>query len=578
MFKGIPASPGVVIGEAFIINHKIGEIEKQELPSAKINEEIMLLREAVEKTKMEIFAIREKVIFEIGNAEADIFNAYIFLLEDPLFVGKAEEIVKKEKVNSAYALSVITAQYAEIYNRISDSYLKERGRDIAGLVDKILRNLSANMDSKEQAGQNEKYIIISHDLSPADTADLDKKKVMGFVTEVGGATSHTAIVARSLEIPAVVGVRDITDNVKSGDIIIVDGEKGIVVVNPNPKVMLAYKEERRQYLIKMRMLKRLKSLDAVTLDKHKVVLNANIEFPEEVGIVNEHNVEGVGLFRTEFIYLNRMNLPSEEEQFAAYKTVAEKMNPKPATIRTLDIGGDKFLPYFKIPTEQNPFLGLRSIRLSLTNMNIFKLQLRAILRASAYGNLRIMFPMITIAEEIDEAKKILEEVKAELRSKKVPFDEEIKIGIMIEVPSAAIMSDDMSKKVDFMSIGSNDLVQYTLAVDRTNEAVSSIYDPLNPAVLRLIKMVVESAHRNGIPVSVCGEMAGEAHAAFILIGMGVDELSMSAVSVLNVKRVIRAINFKDALTVAEHCLKLNRASEIKAFVLGQLNDVMYVKK
>ncbi len=578
MFKGIPASPGVVIGEAFIINHKIGEIEKQELPSAKINEEIMLLREAVEKTKMEIFAIREKVIFEIGNAEADIFNAYIFLLEDPLFVGKAEEIVKKEKVNSAYALSVIAAQYAEIYNRISDSYLKERGRDIAGLVDKILRNLSANMDSKEQAGQNEKYIIISHDLSPADTADLDKKKVMGFVTEVGGATSHTAIVARSLEIPAVVGVRDITDNVKSGDIIIVDGEKGIVVVNPNPKVMLAYKEERRQYLIKMRMLKRLKSLDAVTLDKHKVVLNANIEFPEEVGIVNEHNVEGVGLFRTEFIYLNRMNLPSEEEQFAAYKTVAEKMNPKPATIRTLDIGGDKFLPYFKIPTEQNPFLGLRSIRLSLTNMNIFKLQLRAILRASAYGNLRIMFPMITIAEEIDEAKKILEEVKAELRSKKVPFDEEIKIGIMIEVPSAAIMSDDMSKKVDFMSIGSNDLVQYTLAVDRTNEAVSSIYDPLNPAVLRLIKMVVESAHRNGIPVSVCGEMAGEAHAAFILIGMGVDELSMSAVSVLNVKRVIRAINFKDALTVAEHCLKLNRASEIKAFVLGQLNDVMYVKK
>ncbi|MEI7640105.1 MAG: phosphoenolpyruvate--protein phosphotransferase [bacterium] len=578
MFKGIPASPGVVIGEAFIINHKIGEIEKQELPSAKINEEIMLLREAVEKTKMEIFAIREKVIFEIGNAEADIFNAYIFLLEDPLFVGKAEEIVKKEKVNSAYALSVIAAQYAEIYNRISDSYLKERGRDIAGLVDKILRNLSANMDSKEQAGQNEKYIIISHDLSPADTADLDKKKVMGFVTEVGGATSHTAIVARSLEIPAVVGVRDITDNVKSGDIIIVDGEKGIVVVNPNPKVMLAYKEERRQYLIKMRMLKRLKSLDAVTLDKHKVVLNANIEFPEEVGIVNEHNVEGVGLFRTEFIYLNRMNLPSEEEQFAAYKTVAEKMNPKPATIRTLDIGGDKFLPYFKIPTEQNPFLGLRSIRLSLTNMNIFKLQLRAILRASAYGNLRIMFPMITIVEEIDEAKKILEEVKAELRSKKVPFDEEIKIGIMIEVPSAAIMSDDMSKKVDFMSIGSNDLVQYTLAVDRTNEAVSSIYDPLNPAVLRLIKMVVESAHRNGIPVSVCGEMAGEAHAAFILIGMGVDELSMSAVSVLNVKRVIRAINFKDALTVAEHCLKLNRASEIKAFVLGQLNDVMYVKK
>ena len=577
MFKGIPASPGIVIAEANVVTMKIHAIDRKTIAPDRIGGEIEKLERAVGKTKIEIMAIKDKVIYDIGNSEADIFNAYLLLLDDPMFVGKAREIIKNKNVNVEYALSLVLKDYTEFFNKISDSYLKEKSRDISGLVDKILKNLM-DIDSKEQTNARDRYIVVAHDLSPADTADMDKNKVLGFITEVGGATSHTAIVARSLEIPAVVGVRNVTSMVKDGDILILDGETGIVAINPTPKVLKAYQGERKKYVEKQRILKRLKRLEAITVDKHKVFLTANIEFPEEVGVVNDNNAEGIGLFRTEFIYINKVNLPSEDEQFLSYKAVVEKMSPKLVTIRTLDIGGDKFLPYFKIQPEQNPFLGMRAIRLSLSNINIFKLQLRAILRASAYGKVRSMFPMISVLEEVTLAIKALDEVKAELKRKKVQFDKDIEIGIMIEVPSAAIMSDELARRVDFFSIGTNDLIQYTLAVDRGNEAVSKYYDALNPAVLRLIKIVIENAHRHNVKVSVCGEMAGAPHLAVLLIGMGINELSVSPASILSVKKVVRSINFKDSIVMADKALKMKRSADIKGFIMSKLNQILYSDK
>jgi phosphotransferase system enzyme I (PtsI) len=577
MYKGIAASPGIVIGPAHVISGKTTVVNRQAIVISKVEGEITRLRTAVEKTRLDLIAIKEKVVHDIGTSEAEIFTAYIQLLSDPMFTGKAEELIRTQLINGEYALQTILQNYAEFSSRIADAYLKERSRDINSLVDKIIGNMEAS-SKKEVKVSSEKYIIIAKDLSPADTADMDKNNVLGFVTEMGGATSHTAIVARSMEIPAVVGIRDITTTTKDGDLVIIDGEKGIVVINPNPKILNLYKEERKKFILKLRMLKRLKKLDALTIDRHKIDLSANIEFPEEIGAVLENNAEGVGLFRTEFIFINKSNLPNEEEQFEAYKMIAQKMNPRPVTIRTLDIGGDKFLPYLKIAPEQNPFLGLRAIRLSMANLNIFKLQLRAILRASAFGKIKIMFPMITIPEEVDEAVKIMDEVKAELKRKEVKFDEKIKIGAMIEVPSAVIMADEIAKRVDFFSIGTNDLIQYTVAADRGNESVSYLYDPLNPAVLRLIKMTANSAHKAGIKVSVCGEMAGAPHLAYLLIGLGIDELSVSPSSILSVKKLIRNISFKDALEAAEEALREEKPSVIRDKVLENLNRVLLPKK
>lgn len=574
MYKGIPASPGIVIGPAYVVTKRAAEVKKETLEKSEIPAETGRLKAAVEKTRRDIEMIKEKVVFDIGNKDADIFNAYILLLKDQMFIGKAEKIIEEQKVNSEFALSQVLDDYVEFFSRLSDSYLKEKLRDINGLVEKILGNL-AEMKGGERDAIKGEYIVVAHDLSPADTADMDKNKVLGFITEAGGATSHTAIVARSLEIPAVVGVRDITQTVKTGDTIVLDGEKGIVAINPPAKVLTAYREEQKKYLAKQKNLKRLKMLEAVTLDKHKVFMTANIEFPEETGVVRDNNADGIGLFRTEFIYISKVNLPSEDDQFESYRTVVEKMSPKPVTIRTLDIGGDKFLPYFKISPEQNPFLGLRAIRLSFANLNIFKTQLRAILRASAFGPVKLMFPMISNVEEVDEAKKIVGEVMDELAKKQVKFDREIKIGIMIEVPSAAMMAEELAKKVDFFSVGTNDLIQYTIAVDRGNETVASYYDALNPAVLRLIKKTTESAHKSGIKTSVCGEMAGTPYLAFLLIGLGVDELSVSPASILSVKKLIRSVNFQDAFETAEAVLRMDKAQDIKDFLLKKLNSLLY---
>lgn len=572
MYKGIPASPGIVIGDAYVVSKRASEVRKEKISGGEIAGERARLKAAVEKTRRDIEVIKEKVVFDIGNKDADIFNAYILLLKDQMFIGKAEKIVEEQKVNSEFALSQVLNDYVEFFSRLSDSYLKEKLRDINGLVEKILGNL-AEMKGGERESLKGEYIVVAHDLSPADTADMDKNRVLGFITEVGGATSHTAIVARSLEIPAVVGVRDITRTVKTGDTIVLDGEKGIVAVNPPAKVLTAYREEQKKYLFKLKLLKKLKMLDASTLDGHKVLMTANIEFPEETGVVRDNNADGIGLFRTEFIYINKVNLPTEDDQYESYKMVVEKMAPKPVTIRTLDIGGDKFLPYFKISPEQNPFLGLRAIRLSLVNLNIFKTQLRAILRASAFGPIKLMFPMISTVEELDTAKDIVSEVMEELEKKSVKFDREIKIGIMIEVPAAAMMAEELAKRVDFFSVGTNDLIQYTVAVDRGNETVASYYDALNPAVLRLIKKTTDSARKYGISTSVCGEMAGSPQLAFLLIGLGVDELSVSPASILSVKKLIRSINFKDALETADTALRMEKAAEIRDFLTRKIDSL-----
>lgn len=575
MYKGRPASPGIIIGKIFVISKVFKLPQQEKIKSVNVEKEILRLQQAIEKTKQDVFLIREKIISDIGNKDAEIFNAYILFLNDRSFIEKILKIIREENVNSEFALHKILEEYIKLFNNISDSYLKEKIIDIKGLFEKIMKNLSE--EPAELFPKKGKWIIVAEDLSPSDTAELDKKNILGFITEAGGTTSHTAIVARSLEIPAVVGLKDITKQVKKGDLVVMDGEKGIVVINPDSNVLEAYKRERIKYLIKLKMLKKLKKLEAITLDKHKIVLNSNIEFPEEVAVVKEHNADGIGLFRTEFIYINRTNLPVEEEQFLIYKSIVEKMAPKPVTIRTLDIGGDKILPYFKISPEQNPFLGLRATRLLLSNINIFKIQLRAILRASAFGNVKIMFPMISTVEEFIEAKNVVYEVMEELKRKKINFNEKINIGIMIEVPSAVIMAEELAKRADFFSIGTNDLIQYTLAVDRGNEAVMSYYNPLNPAVLRLIKKTVEGAHKNFKQVSVCGEMAGEPHLAFLLLGFGVDELSVSPASILQVKKIIRNINFRDAFEVAETVLKMEKTVEIKELIFKRIKSYLLNK-
>lgn len=573
MFKGIAASSGIAIGKVLVLTKKTDEILRQKKPIISIEDEIAKFKNALEKTKNDILTIKEKVIYDIGSKEADIFNAYLQLLYDPSFIGKAEQIIKDQKVNIELALGKVLDDYLEFFNKISDPYLKERSRDISGLIERIIKNISER-ENIEKKKKPKKLIIVAEDLTPTDTAELDKAKVLGFVTEKGTQTSHTAIVARALEIPAVVGVRDITSNVKTGDLVIIDGVRGFVIVNPTQKILNTYKEELKKYNIKNNLLKKLKTVESKTLDNRTIELNANIEFAEEVGAVLENNAGGIGLFRTEFIYINRPNLPSEDEQFNIYKTVIQKMGKKPVVIRTLDIGGDKYLPYFKIAPEQNPFLGLRAIRLSLANISIFRSQIRAILRASAFGNVKIMFPMITVVEEFLEAKKIVEEIKTELSKKKIEFDENIKIGAMLEVPSIVLLSDELAKYADFFSIGTNDLIQYTLAVDRGNEMVAKLYDQFNPAVLKLIKMAVESAHKNNLKISVCGEMASEPMLAYVLVGLGIDELSMNSSSILNVKRLIKSIKFQEAIEVADIVLKMKNSAEVKSFLMEKLKNFL----
>ncbi|QGU96453.1 phosphoenolpyruvate--protein phosphotransferase [Clostridium bovifaecis] len=535
MKKGIAASKGYAIGEVVIKEDK--EVSIVERVIEDLDVEKKRLESAIECSKEQLMKIKEKAERELGSDKAAVFESHMMLLDDPEFTGAVVMNIESNKINAEKALSDVIEMYMNIFASMEDEYMKERAADVKDVGNRILANLAGKGEDDLEA-LKENTIIVAHDLTPSDTAQLDRSKVIGFITNIGGRTSHSAIMARTLEIPAVVGLNDITESVKNGDTVIVDGEEGIVLINPDENTISQYREKKLAYEKEREELKKLINVATVTKSGKHVEVVGNIGKPEDIHQVLENGGDGVGLFRTEFLYMDRNDMPSEEEQFESYKYVAEKAEGKPIVIRTLDIGGDKKLTYLPLPEEMNPFLGYRAIRLCLDRKDIFKIQLRALLRASAFGNIKIMFPMIASLEEFLAAKEVLKECMDELRSEGKDFNENLEVGMMVEIPAAAIYADELAKHVDFFSIGTNDLIQYTLAADRMNEKVSYLYNPKHPAVLRLIKMTIEAAHKEGKWCGMCGEAAGDEDMIPILVEYGLDEFSMSATSILKAKQII----------------------------------------
>ncbi|MBS5596107.1 phosphoenolpyruvate--protein phosphotransferase [Peptostreptococcus sp.] len=561
--KGIGASPGIAIGKALVLEHKEMVIEKKENVSVEV--EVEKLNSAVDTSKKELSAVKEKVAKELGEEEAEIFGAHLLVLEDPEFIGEAENKIKNESLNAEYALNEVKDMFVSIFESMDNDYMRERAADVKDVTNRVLRHI-LGIKIIDLSNLSDEVVLIAHDLTPSDTATMDKKKVLGFLTNIGGRTSHTAIMSRTLEIPAIVGLSDVTDKVKDSDMIVFDGDKGIVIVSPEEDVVAEYQEKKRIFEEDKKALELLKGQPSVTTDKKHVELAGNIGTPNDLeGLIN-NDAEGVGLYRTEFLYMDSDEFPSEEIQFEAYKKVLEGMNGKPVVIRTLDIGGDKKLSYFEMEEEMNPFLGYRAIRLCLDRTDIFKTQLRALFRASVYGKLRIMFPMISSLEELLAAKAICEEVKSDLKAEGLGYSDDVEIGMMIEIPSAAVISDLLAKHVDFFSIGTNDLIQYTCAVDRMNQKISYLYNQFNPAVLRLIKMVIKNAHAEGKWVGMCGESAGDQMMIPILLGFGLDEFSMSPISILRARRLINSVSEKDMQALSDKVLEFGTAKEIESYM------------
>ena len=571
--KGIAAASGISIG----IAHKVGKeeliVSRKNITEAEIPLEIQLFEEALIKTRREIIELQKRIGLEMGKDEAQIFDAHLLVLEDRMLIEEVISRLKQDKLNVAFIFQEVLKKYVSIFEKIEDEYLKERISDINDVGKRVLRNLLGK-EKSSLSDFKEKVVIVAHDLSPSDTAAMHKKRVAGFITDVGGKTSHTAIMAKSLEIPAVVGVENATTVINAGDMLIVDGTLGVIIVNPDQKTLDSYHIEEEKLKGVTERFFSVKDLPALTIDGVKVEINANIEFPDEVPAVKLHGGEGIGLYRTEFFYMNRKDSPTEDEHYRAYKYVAEEMNPYPVIVRTLDLGGDKFLSQFQIPHEMQPFLGWRAIRFCLARPEIFKLQLRAILRASAHGNLKLMYPMISGIDEFRQANKLLDEAKEELRAKKMDFDEDIQVGAMIEVPSAAMTADILAKEADFFSIGSNDLIQYSLAVDRANEKVAYLYEPSHPAILRLIKNIIDSAHKADINVGMCGEMAGEPSLALILLGLGLDEFSMPPQVIPELKYLIRSVTLDQVKEIAEGALKLSTGKEVAEYAQERLKEIL----
>jgi len=563
MMIGTGASPGIALGKALIIKNEEIDIQKTKINEVEKEKDRFIA--AIEKSKKELSLIRDKALEELGEEKSAIFDAHLMILEDPELISNTLNKVDNEKVNAEYAFKEISDQYVSVFEAMDNDYMRERAADIRDVSDRIIRNLMG-INVIDLSMLNEEVILAAHDLTPSQTATMDKKKVLGFLTNIGGRTSHTAIMSRSLEIPAVVGLKNITEELKDGDFVIFNGDTGEVIINPTDEEISKYKDLKNKYEKEKKELEALKGQVSVTTDGRKVELAGNIGTPNDIGGLLKNDAEGVGLYRTEFIYMDRDSLPTEEEQFKSYKEVLESMNPKPIVIRTLDIGGDKELSYLKFDEEMNPFLGYRAIRLCLDKQEIFKTQLRALLRASVYGNLKIMFPMISSLEELLKAKEILDEVKTDLDKEGIAYASNIEIGMMIEVPSAAIISDVLAKHVDFFSIGTNDLIQYTTAVDRMNEKIHHLYNPFNPAVLRLIKMVIDNGQKEGIWVGMCGEMAGDKRMIPILLGFGLDEFSMSPISILPARKLIRSLSYEEMKQFSNEVLNMGSAEEIEAFI------------
>lgn len=535
MKKGIAASKGYAIGTVFLQEHEEIVITDQKVTDVAAEKEA--LQKSLDASRAQLEKIKEKAAAEMGEEKAAVFEAHITLLDDPEFTGAMAMEIESNSINAMKAVDNVTNMFVSIFESMEDAYMRERAADIKDVSKRIIANL-AGKSADAFAITEANTVVVAHDLTPSDTAQLDRSKVVGFITNIGGRTSHAAIMARTLEIPAVLGLGDITSAVKTGDKIIVDGITGDVIISPSEDVIAEYEAKKEKFKAEQEELKKLIDVKTTTKSGKRVEVCGNIGQPEDVLGVIANGGDGVGLFRTEFLYMDRDNAPTEEEQYESYKFVLEKMEGKQVVIRTLDIGGDKTLPYLPLPEEMNPFLGYRAIRLCLDRKEIFKVQLRALLRASVYGNLCVMFPMISGLEEFQNAKAVVEECKAELRAEGKEYSDSIQWGIMVEIPAAAVYADELAKHVDFFSIGTNDLIQYTLAADRMSEKVSYLYNPMHPAVLRLIKMTIDGAHKHGKWVGMCGEMAGDEAAIPTLVEYGLDEFSMSATSILNAKKII----------------------------------------
>jgi len=569
--KGIGVTAQIITGKAYLVDRGKIEAPARVLPENQVPWEVERFRDAVEESKKQLHSAKEKLLHEDAVGPAYILDAHLLLLEDKNVIDSTVETIKQSWINSEWALKINLDRLRKIFNSIDDDYLRSRKTDLDYIEQRILRNLTGR-GTESLAQIKEEVIVVAHDLSPADTAQMAKDKVTAFVTDMGGKTSHTAIMARSLEIPAVVGCETGTHYINTGDTLIVDGITGVVVVNPSPEIIQEYMDRNRTRQKIERDLFQYRDLPAETLDGYRVSLLANIELVEEIPSVRDHGAEGIGLYRTEYLYLNRKELPTEEEHFQSYKTVVEGTAPHPAVIRTLDIGGDKFISHLDLAEEMNPAMGLRAIRFSLKEPEIFKIQLRAMLRASAYGKVKILLPMISGVSEIREVKKILNEVRLSLTAERIPYDPKIEIGIMMEVPSAATIADILAKEVNFFSIGTNDLIQYTLAIDRVNEYVTHLYQPLHPAILRLVRQMVKAAHDNGIRVAMCGEMAGEPLYVPILLGLELDDLSMNVLSIFRVKKILRSYTLRECKDLVEASLQLSTPGEIEELVRASLRQ------
>ncbi len=567
--RGIGVSPGIAMGEALLSKRVVFTSRKEIVSEAQVPDEVARLRQAIDRTRDDLVRVRDGITDKLGRESAFIFEAHLMILDDPTLVGGLEAIVREDRARAEWALSKTNSRYERLFESLADDYFRQRRSDVSDVLTRVYRNLEVRRE--EEKAPQKQHILVAHELLPSEAAlRFSKELTLGVALDMGGQTSHTAILARSLGIPAVLGLRDVTRQVREGDFVIVDGTDGEVIVDPPPAVRREFQAKKEKYETYGRELQKTATLKSVTLDKVRFVPQANIELPEEIAPALAMGAEGVGLFRSEFIYLRRETLPTEEDHFETYARLARGAHPHPVTIRTLDICGEKSLPQLNIEKEPNPALGLRAVRLSLRNKELFRTQLRAVLRASAEGSLRLLVPMVTEVDEILDVKDILEDVKRELRRQGAAFDEKIPFGVMIEVPAAAALADVLLKEVDFVSIGTNDLIQYFLAVDRSNEFVTYLFKPLHPAVLRLIRSVIQAAAKAGKDVVVCGEMAADTLGAIMLLGFGLRTFSMNPIFIPRIKKALRSIECKTAERIVEETMKLRSARDIEEYVTEEI--------
>lgn len=571
MITGIPASPGIVFGKALVLKEEKIVLDTQKISEDQVEAEVARFYAGREAAVEQLNSIHQRALKSLGEEKAAIFEGHLMILEDEELEEEIIDYLRSNKVNASVAASKIIDQQVEMLSEIDDEYLKERAGDIRDIGNRLIKNI-LGMHIVDLGDITEESILVAYDLTPSETAQLNLEKVLGFITDIGGRTSHTSIMARSLELPAIVGTNDVTARVNTGDYLILDAVNNRVYVNPTQAEIDELKTLEAKLAEEKAELAKLKDLPAVTLDGHKVDVVANIGTIRDCEGAHRNGAEGVGLYRTEFLFMDRDQLPSEEEQFIAYKEVVEAMDGRLVVLRTMDIGGDKELPYLNLPKEMNPFLGWRAVRIALDRREILHAQLRAVLRASAFGKLAVMFPMIISVEEIRELKSVLETLKAELRAEGKAFDENIQVGVMVETPSAAVNAKFLAKEVDFFSIGTNDLTQYTLAVDRGNELISHLYNPMSPSVLGLIKQVIDASHAEGKWTGMCGELAGDERATLLLLGMGLDEFSMSAISVPRIKKLIRHMNYQEVKALADEALQKPTAAEIEQLIQAFLAE------